>query len=87
MCKIESAEAVSVGTTAKEVETHFRGFLLANASADKTIYFCNGEKKATAAAAFPIPAGTTLDIRFTADKISVIASGAGADLRILYIDD
>lgn len=87
MCKIESAEAVSVGTTAKEVETHFRSFLLANASADKVIYFCNGEKKATAAAAFPIPSGVTLDIPFTADKISVIASGAGADLRILYIDD
>ena len=87
MCKIESAEAVSVGTTAKEVETHFRGFLLANASTDKTIYFCSGEKKATAAAAFPIPAATTLDIKFTAESISVIADDSGADLRILYVDD
>lgn len=86
MKKIDRAEAVSVGTTAKSVNTHFSGFMLANNS-DKVIYFCEGSRTAKAAEAFPIPANTTLDTVFTAESISVVASGASADLRILYVDD
>lgn len=88
MREIFKCEAVSVSTTAKEIECQHMGFMLANPTADKTVYFCsadNGEK-ATAAKSFPVPPGTVLDTVFSAGKISVIASEAGADLRILFID-
>lgn len=84
--KMENSERVSVGTAEKEVELHFRSFLLTNATEDKTVYI-SAAGKATAAAGFPIPPKTVLPMVFTADTLSVVGSDSGAELRILYVDE
>ena len=84
--KFEGVQAVSVGTTAKDVECHFRNFMLQNASEDKMIYIQSGIK-ATAGNGLVIHPGEMTETVMTADVISVVASAAGADLRILYVDE
>lgn len=84
--KFEGVQAVSVGTTAKDVECHFRNFMLQNASEDKTIYIQSGIK-ATAANGMALYPKDRITTAMTADVISVVASAAGADLRIIYVDE
>lgn len=84
--KFEGVQAVSVGTTAKDVECHFRNFMLQNASEDKTIYIQSGIK-ATAANGLALYPKDRIKTVMTADVISVVASAAGADLRIIYVDE
>lgn len=84
--KFEGVQAVSVGATAKDVECHFRNFMLQNASEDKTIYIQSGIK-ATAANGLVLYPKDRIKTVMTADVISVVASAAGADLRIIYVDE
>lgn len=84
--KFEGVQAVSVGATAKDVECHFRNFMLQNASEDKTIYIQSGIK-ATAANGLVLHPKDRINTVMTADVISVVASAAGADLRIIYVDE
>lgn len=84
--KFEGVQAVSVGTTAKDVECHFRNFMLQNASEDKTIYIQSGIKATADNGLALYPKDRTINV-MTADVISVVASAAGADLRIIYVDE
>ena len=85
--KFEGVQAVSVGTTAKDVECHFRNFMLQNASEDKTIYIQSGIKATAANGLALYPKDRITSTVMTADVISVVASAAGADLRIIYVDE
>ena len=84
--KFEGVQAVSVDTKAKDVECHFRNFMLQNASEDKTIYIQSGIK-ATAGNGLTLYPKDRITTVMTADVISVVASAAGADLRIIYVDE
>ena len=84
--KFEGVQAVSVGTTAKDVKCHFSNFMLQNASEDKTIYIQSGIK-ATAANGLALYPKDRITTVMTADVISVVASATGADLRIIYVDE
>lgn len=86
---IESAEKVSAGKTAKEVNVGFRAFLIRNCSESETVYFRDSHADGAACTAdngFPVPPGETLAVPLRAGKLSLIAT-ADAEVRLLYIGE
>ena len=87
--KIETVRALSVGTTAQDVNVNYRGFLMQNLSDTATVYFREKDadgKDCTAQNGFALPPGAVQERVYTAHTLSLVASAAGADVRILLVD-
>lgn len=85
---IETIEALKVGTTETEVRVNSRAFLIQNLSESAIVYFKEkreDNKKVTATTGFAIPAGHTLEVTLRARKLSLVASAANTDVRIMYV--
>ena len=86
---IKEIKVVSVGTTATDVAVNSKAFIIANNHATQSLYF---KEKAvdgvgcTTSNGFLLPANTVLDKVLTAETLSMIASGASTDVRIMYVD-
>lgn len=83
--RIRTVKTVSVGTTASEVSIGFDSFMLFNNSAN-TLYLNVDGVTATSANGFPVGAGKMPDQVFTCETLSLVASGASSDVRILLIE-
>jgi hypothetical protein len=87
MLIIESTKKVTVGTKAVGVEAHCRPFLMVNTSATATVYFketADDGKVVTVDNGFALLPGQTLRVPLTARKLSIIASEADVDVRLLF---
>lgn len=90
MLIIEKVEKLTAGTTAKTVQVNCRSFLLQNRSDSAVVYFKEKAKDGAAATennAFALGAGQTTDHVLCAQELSVIASAASTDVRILYVTE
>lgn len=87
MLIIESTKKVNAGTKAVSVEAYCRPFLMVNTSASATVYFkeeAEDGKAVTEATGFALLPGQTLRFPLTARKLSIIASEADVDVRLLF---
>lgn len=89
MFKLLRVEKLTAGTTATSVMVSGHAFLIANNSADASVYF--KEKAAdnvacTSSNGFLVPAGKTTDEPMIAEELSVVASAASTDVRVLILD-
>ncbi len=84
---IDSTKKVNAGTKAVTVEAHCRPFLMVNTSATATVYFKemgDDNKVATVDNSFALLPGQTLRVPLTARKLSILASKADTDVRLLF---
>ena len=85
--KIDRVLAVSAGTKETKVDCHCQTVVVSNNSA--TVAYIapfDPNKALTAAAGFPIPANTVLQVPFAAGELAVVASAASTDVRFLLLD-
>lgn len=85
--KIVDVRAVSVGTTAQDIDIGFREFLLHNNSETATV-FIRPKMDGVAVTkdnGFPVEAGDRTELPMSAGVLSIVAS-ATADVRILLLD-
>jgi len=84
---ITGVEKVTVGATASDVAVKSRTFFIANNHATNSVYFKekNGADVTTDTGFLLLPK-TVFGEPLTADTLSIIASGASTDVRILYVD-
>lgn len=87
MMKIDRVLAVSAGTKETKVDCHCQTVVVYNNSANVAYIAPYDPNKAlTAAAGFPIPANTVLQVPFAAGELAVVASAASTDVRFLLLD-
>ncbi len=89
MFKIRKVEKLSVGSTAKSVSVNGRAFLIANNSAEASVYFKDKAvdgTNVTSTTGFLLPAGKVTDVPLIADELSIVASAASTDVRVLILD-
>ena len=87
MMKIDRVLAVSAGTKETRVDCHCQTVVVSNNSANVAYIAPYDQNKAlTAAAGFPIPANTVLQVPFAAGELAVVASAASTDVRFLLLD-
>ena len=87
MMKIDRVLAVSAGTKETAVDCHCQCAVVSNNSANVVYIAPHDPNKAlTAAAGFPIPANTVLQVPFAAGELAVVASAASTDVRFLLLD-
>ena len=87
MMKIDRVLAVSAGTKETKVGCHCQTVVVSNNSANVAyIAPFDPNKALTAAAGFPIPANTVLQVPFAAGELAVVASAASTDVRFLLLD-
>lgn len=87
---VRSAEKVIVGTSAKSVNVNSKTFLMVNTSEANTVYFkemAEDGKAATAANGFALLPGQMLQLPLCARTLSMIASAADTDVRLLYLTE
>ncbi len=87
--KIEEILPLTVGTAAQDAEIRYQGFLLENNSASATVYFRDREADGaacTAANGFALGPGERLETVLTARTLSLVASAAGTDVRLLIVE-
>ena len=83
---IKEVKKVSVGTAAVEEPVDCRAFMLVNNSA-ATVYIkekAGDGKDATADNGFALQPGQLVQNVMTAEKLSMVASEDGAEVRVLY---
>ena len=87
MMKIDRVLAVSAGTKETKVDCHCQTVVVSNNS-ENVAYIApyDPNKALTAAAGFPIPANTVLQVPFAAGELAVVASAASTDVRFLLLD-
>ena len=87
MMKIDRVLAVSAGTKETKVDCHCQTVVVSNNIAN-VVYIApyDPNKALTAAAGFPIPASTVLQVPFAAGELAVVASAASTDVRFLLLD-
>lgn len=86
---MEQAEKVTAGTSAKEVNTNFRAFLIKNMSDSATVYFreCHQDGlKCTVNNSFALSPGEAAPAPLRAGRLSIMAT-AEAEVRLLYIGE
>ena len=84
--KIENGIKVTVDTAAVEVAINYRSFVLMNNS-DATIYFQSDEiKPVTPDTGMALPGKTAFPFKMTCQTLSLCASAAGGEVRVLYVD-
>ena len=89
MYKIERVEKLTLGTTAQTVEVRGMAFLIANNSESASVYFKEKRddgKAASSSNGFLVPAGKTTLVPMVAMDLSVVASAASTDVRVLILD-
>lgn len=87
--KIERVIKESIGTTAKDIEVHGLSFLIQNNSEGTAVYFKDKDfdgKAVTANTGFKLAAGKSTVFPMEARTLSVIASDASTDVRVLILD-
>lgn len=87
---IKRAEKLKVGTSAKDLAVNRRDFYLVNTSESATVYFKEKSvdgKACTADNGFALPPKTIFPRPLCAKTLSVIASAADTDLRVLYVGE
>lgn len=89
MFKLLRVEKLTAGTTATSVMVSGYAFLIANNSESASVYF--KEKAAdsvacTSSNGFLLPAGKTTDQPIIAEELSIVASAASTDVRVLILD-
>lgn len=85
--KIDRVLAVSAGTKETKVDCHCQTVVVSNNSTNVAYIAPYDPNKAlTAAAGFPIPANTVLQVPFAAGELAVVASAASTDVRFLLLD-
>lgn len=90
MKKIESVRVLSVGTAAVTEPVRGLAFLAQNNSDSASVYF--KEKRAdgvsaTADNGFVLGPGAMLSVPVTAEELSLVATAAGTDVRLLILDE
>ena len=87
MMKIDRVLAVAAGTKETKGDCHCQTVVVSNNSANVAYIAPYDPNKAlTAAAGFPIPANTVLQVPFAAGELAVVASAASTDVRFLLLD-
>lgn len=88
MFKLLRVEKLTAGTTATSVMVNGHAFLIANNS-EASVYFKEKALDNTAATSsngFLLPAGKTTDQPIVAEELSIVASAASTDVRVLILD-
>jgi len=87
--KIDRVETLTLGTSAQTVGVHGLACLIQNNSESATVYFKEARedgKKATSSNGFALAAGKTTEIPLVAMDLSLVASAASTDVRVLILD-
>ena len=90
MKQIESVLCLTVGTAAQTADLGGLAFLMENLSDSATVYFKERRDDGADAAAsngFALGPGETLPLALTASELSVAASAAGTDVRLLILNE
>ena len=90
MVKIEKVVKLTAGTSAQTVAVNGLAFLMENLSDSATVYFKEKRDDGADAAAsngFALGPGETLPLALTASELSVAASAAGTDVRLLILNE
>jgi len=90
MYKIESVQTLTVGTTAQTVSVRGLGCLVQNNSESATVYFKEARFDGKAAAAsngYALGPGKETRLPLVAMDLSIVASAAGADVRVLILEE
>ena len=86
--RIEEVRALSVGTTAQEVDVRCQSFLIENNSDAATVYFREKDvdgADCTSANGFALSPGERIDAALCAGTLSLIASDDDTDVRLLIV--
>ncbi len=89
MYKIDRIEKLSLGTTAVSVAVRGLACLIQNNSESAAVYFrekSGDGKAATASNGFALAGGRTLEVPLTAMELSIVASAASTDVRVMILD-
>lgn len=89
MLKIERVEKLTAGTTASTVEVHGLACLIQNLSESATVYFKERRddgKAATSSNGYALGPGKETQIPLVAMDLSIVASAASTDVRVLILD-
>lgn len=89
MYKIERVEKVTVGTAAVDVPVHGLACLIQNNSESAVVYFKDKRedgKAATAANGYALGPGKETCTPMVAMELSLVASAASTDVRVLILD-
>ncbi len=90
MVKIEKVTALTVGTSAQTVAVNGLAFVMENLSESATVYFKEKRadgKAATASNGYALPAGKSTEFPLVAMDLSVVASAASTDVRVLILEE
>ena len=90
MLKLEKVVAVSAGTTAKDVEVRGLACLVQNNSDSATVYLREKRSDGTAASSsngWRLAPGETLPFPVVAMTLSVVASAASTEVRVMILDE
>ena len=90
MKQIENVLALTVGTATQTVDVGGLAFLMENLSESASVYF--REKRddgltVTADNGFALGPGAVTQVPLTAVELSVIASAAGTDVRLMLLNE
>lgn len=87
---IDRIEKHTVGTTETVVAVNYAAVIIENLTADNQLYFKEKSKDNTAVTAnngFVLDGGKILDIPLRAKSLSLKASAASTDVRIMYVKE
>ena len=90
MKQIENVLALSVGTAAQTVDVGGLAFLMENLSESASVYFREKRDDGLAVTAdngFALGPGAVMHLPLTAVELSVIASAADTDVRLLLLNE
>ena len=90
MYRIERVEKLTAGTTATTVGVHGLACLIQNNSDSATVYFKEKRddgKNASSSNGYALGPGKSTDIPMVAMDLSVVASAASTDVRVLILEE
>ena len=90
MYKIEKVVTLTAGTTAKTVEVHGLACMIQNLSDSATVYFKEKRddgKAATSSNGYALGPGKETQIPLVAMDLSIVASAASTDVRVLILEE
>ncbi len=90
MCKIDTIQAITLGTTAQTVKVNGLACLVQNNSESATVYIKEKRddgKNATSSNGWAIGPGKETPLPLVALELSMVASAASTDVRVLVLDE
>ncbi len=90
MVKIEKVVKLTAGTSAQTVAVNGLAFLMENLSDSATVYFKEKRddgKAASSSNGYALGPGKSTDIPMVAMDLSVVASAASTDVRVLILEE